>query len=1258
LGQFNNGYTLIDYDLNSGADGYYVYTGYMRSKEITDSLKDLRVMIKSTDDYTSPENGVSYSVVGKEPISMAGHLGDGIVNLNIDAGGDSLYYFATRDLKAGDPIIDMTVDTTETVSGYDTVKYLNSANFNENADANRGTKKHNQTIYTHIKRLPQVDTTKLRATMESAAATIASTAFIEESKASLKSALAQAEKITTAYDDYIAGTDAYNSVYDQTKIDAAEQTIKEAMGDLIENIDDSNTPKVTFYVPETIYLDPNDNQTFQYFYGVGTDGKPVKNTSTEDAAKGAMVYFDVANCTPTSVKITVEASSNNATDWKSTASGNLSSITYGETTDTEYFSFPVNIQCTAGKMSSAVPAGGYRFLKWTAHYVVDGMTFKAYAYSLCYAPYDKPAAAAARAYTSYGRKSDIQQIAWISGITGSYNNGTYTNNTENFNPIKGIITLPENTSNTGGLSQNNGTYLTESSGTAILANYSNGETNIQAEAVAPTGKLVLDSTRFSNLKYVPNFKIGYLISLVNEGNGDVDQRRFGYYFTDVSSLSYNSASATGGKDNTAYFSNREENKYIASDTTYESTTEEIAREYCRPRLVYNNVWDKEISSSSTVIIKGAGRFGTRSNETFTNRNANAQASSVVPLEVTVVNKALLRAKVNVAVSNALQENWFANGYDVYQNSLLAMAINLENPASSVTSGTADRSKLERVSGTVTTSYIRDPKAGADYNGNIGTSLKSSTSTSFTGGEDVFVTYQYITGYTLNSYTVSDNTGVIATGTPKSDNNYFIKSAGSNNLEWKFIYSPNKYTATYDPNGGSYNGTTEASTNQGTYETAYSVGVFDGTAIDNPTRTGYIFAGWKCDATGSIYNSGDSLNWSFAKNIKFTAQWNVISYKITFKNGDTILQDTAFAYDTTPTFSGANPTKESDDHYEYTFSGWSPEITKVTGEATYEAQFTAAEHHFKSVKVDGETHRSECDCGYKLESTKHNIELKDGKYTCKDCGYVVPDFNAVTADGATLTKTLRADMTTKYLVATVSYPNAAKPNKEGKYFVYWYDRASGEIVSAFTTYSFFLTKEVDIIPVFATQKDYYTERAKATTVLRMVGCKQNEDKSYSILAERSISSSAGSINSHGMIYTTDASLVDSLDWEHRDVDGVKLLTAQRTSTVRTGLYEAKITGAESGVVYARPYIVLVNADGTTKTMYGNVVTYNLTNTQSAESDVLSTSSYDLSDISAEEPITPTEPTEKNPLEKIADLFARLVEIIKTILSFFGLTGVTK
>lgn len=647
-------YTLIDKDLNSGISGKnWVYAGYLMGTDPANSIKDLRIRnANNQTDYTAPENGATYTAVGNPPISEADKRGDKVVDLNHEAGGDYLYYFATKNVLAGDPIIGITIDNNEYVDGYETVKFLESENFNVIADANKGAK--GDYIYTHIKRLPQVDTTKLREAMEPAATAISNTAFIEESKASLKSALAQAEKITTAYDNYRAGTDAYNSVYDQTKIDAAEQAIKEAMDELIENIDDSNTPKVTFYVPETIYLDPNDNQTFQYFYGVGTDGKPVKNTSTEAAAKGAMVYFDVANCTPTSVKITVEASSNNATDWKSTASGNLSSITYGETTDTEYFSFPVNIQCTAGKMSSAVPAGGYRFLKWTAHYVVDGMTFKAYAYSLCYAPYDKPVAAASRAYTNRGINHELHQIAWISGVTGSADNGNRTNNTTGFDPLKGVISTPTNATNNGGNKVTGDVYFSGTSGTSFLTDYNNGEVNAQAQAVAPKGSLVLDSTRFSNLKYVPNLKIGYLISYSWEGSNTCKERRFGYYFSDVSNISYEPVSENNGKDLNAYTENR--GTYIVSDTEYEDTSEKIDREYCRPRLVYNNVWDKEVTLSQTVRVKGAARFGTRRDSIIEDNNGNVNCADIVPLEVTVVNKALLRAKVNVAVSNALQEN--------------------------------------------------------------------------------------------------------------------------------------------------------------------------------------------------------------------------------------------------------------------------------------------------------------------------------------------------------------------------------------------------------------------------------------------------------------------------------------------------------------------------------------------------------------------------------------------------------------------------
>ena len=1284
-------YTAIDKDLNDNAGGRYIFLGYLADTDPTNSIKDLRIRNSNNqDNYTAPENKATYTAVGKTPISEAGKLGDGVVDLNLKAGGAYLYYFATKNVLAGDPIVEIKIDTNTYISGYETVKYLESANFNVIADANKDAG--GDYIYTHLKRLPQVDTTKLRSAMETAATAIANTSLIEESKASLKTALAAAEQITNAYDNFRAGTDAYSSVYDQTKIDAAEKAIKEAMDELAENIDDSDTPKVTFYVPETVYLDPNDNQSFRYFYGVDTNGKPVKNTSTADAAKGAMVYFDVTNCTPTSVKITVEASSNNATDWKSTASGNLSSVTYGGTTSSgaaasttgnTYSTFPVNIQCTGGKMNSAVPAGGYRFLKWTAHYVVDGFTLEAYAYSLCYAPYDKPAAAASRAYTNRGINHELHQIAWISGITGSSGDGNRTNNTTGFDPLKGVISTPTNATNNGGTKVTGNVYFSGTSGTSFLTDYSNGEVNAQAQAVAPKGSLVLDSTRFSNLKYVPNLKIGYLISYSWEGSNSCKERRFGYYFSDVSNISYEPASENNGKDLKAYTENR--GTYIVSDTKYETTTEKVDREYCRPRLVYNDVWNKEVTSSQTVRVKGAARFGTKRDSIIEDNNGNVNCAGIVPLEVTVVNKALLRAKVNVAVSNALQENWFAAGYDVYQNSILAMAIHLENPASSVTTGNTDRSKLERVSGTVTTSYIRDAAGGADYNGNsespiIGT---SSNVKSFTGGEDVSVPYNDITGYTLSGYTVSDETGVISTGTVKADKNYFVKCAGGGNLQWKFVYMPNSYTASYDPNGGSFNGSSTVTNTSAYYQSKYSVGSVDGTTIAEPTREGYTFTGWVCDADGATYNTDAQFNWDYTKTVKFTAQWSIKSYTVTFKNGDDVLQESKWEYNTTPTYNGATPTKSKDDNYEYTFSGWTPEISAVKDDIAYYAQYSKTAHDYRCDILDGKQHQYVCnDCGYKKAPEKHKlvyVKTDNGySYTCSECGYsytttakayaVEFSCNSYSAANNAYIKSecekyaaanppvYNEAKSKNYYIATIKAPMTITENGQKMYFVYWLDAETGEKVGTYTTYRYFQTKSSKFTPVYATQQEYYAMRNQAVIASRVVDCRLNDNGSYSLLAEHSVASSCESIKGHGVIYTTEAANAGMLT---TDNDNVEKKAALKSANALTGLLEVSVDLHGANTVWARTYVI----DANNEVHYGTVRQFDVTaGTSSAGDEIitLGAESYDLTDLNsdAEAPTIEDEPTEKSPLEILKTVFSKLIEIINEIISYFTKPGAKK
>ncbi len=125
----------------------------------------------------------------------------------------------------------------------------------------------------------------------------------------------------------------------------------------------------------------------------------------------------------------------------------------------------------------------------------------------------------------------------------------------------------------------------------------------------------------------------------------------------------------------------------------------------------------------------------------------------------------------------------------------------------------------------------------------------------------------------------------------------VKVGTTGELNFKAKWQINKYTITFDSNGGSK---VDALTQD------YNSIVVAPTA---PTREGYTFAGWDKDVPANM----------LAENITLTAKWNINKYTVTFKleNGE---KDVVLTQDYQTTITAPVPERTG-----YTFAGWDKDV---------------------------------------------------------------------------------------------------------------------------------------------------------------------------------------------------------------------------------------------------------------------------------------------------------------------------------------------
>lgn len=187
-------------------------------------------------------------------------------------------------------------------------------------------------------------------------------------------------------------------------------------------------------------------------------------------------------------------------------------------------------------------------------------------------------------------------------------------------------------------------------------------------------------------------------------------------------------------------------------------------------------------------------------------------------------------------------------------------------------------------------------------------------------EDFFYIYDLyaLPGYTFNAFQISNNMYQTSNG------NWTMHTQG--NITITTTATPNKYTVTFNANGGSVSTTSKTVTYDSTYGT-----------LPTPSRTGYNFKGWFTATSGGT-QIASSTTYTTVGNQTLYAQWTINEYTVTLNpNGGTVSLTSL-----TVEYNGTYGTLPIPTKAGYKFLGW---FTTATGgtQITSSSKYTSTDN---------------------------------------------------------------------------------------------------------------------------------------------------------------------------------------------------------------------------------------------------------------------------------------------------------------------------